>query len=104
MGRLSEYELAMNAVIEEAAEVTQVLCKVKRFGLDSKSPSGGTNLDDLNKEIGDLLGAIDFLIEQEPRLDLIKIASIAAAKKPRLLYYNGLDVSPFADQDSLQTA
>ena len=49
-------------LIEECAEVIQVVSKVKRFGIDSEiGIFDETNRDQLEQEIGDLLTMIDLL-------------------------------------------
>ena len=49
-------------LIEECAEVIQVVSKVKRFGIDSEiGVFDETNRDRLEQEIGDLLTMIDLL-------------------------------------------
>lgn len=50
---------------EEAGEVVQAACKALRHGLTSCNPddaSDTTNAEHLNKEIGDLLAAVDIAI------------------------------------------
>jgi hypothetical protein len=53
-------------LMEEAAEVTQVITKILRFGYTS-SPllSDVTNAERLQREVADFLGIVDRLIELE---------------------------------------
>jgi hypothetical protein len=61
----AEYDLAKTIVIEEAGELIQVLCKIDRFGFDNHNPyTGDENPTLLAEEIGDLQGAIDWLIHE----------------------------------------
>ena len=48
---------------EECAEVTQVICKINRFGVGGWH-EGYTNLEKLEAEIGDLLCMVDLLVEK----------------------------------------
>lgn len=49
---------------EECAEVTQVISKCLRFGLESKHPNeGANNRDRLAIELGDLMCMVDLMIE-----------------------------------------
>jgi NTP pyrophosphatase (non-canonical NTP hydrolase) len=75
-------------LIEECAEVIQVVSKVKRFGIDSEiGVFDETNRDRLEQEIGDLLTMIDLLFvkgiineenilkAQQRKIDKLKIWS-----------------------------
>lgn len=49
---------------EECAEVTQVISKIFRFGLESKHPEQMlNNRERLEEEIGDLRAMIDLMVE-----------------------------------------
>jgi len=49
-------------LMEEAAEVIQVVCKIQRHGYESQHPGGGpTNRGLLEKELGDVLAALELL-------------------------------------------
>lgn len=58
-------EERLDLLIEEAAEVIQMACKIQRFGYDSSHPNYKDipNKQLLTKELGDLLFAIDLLVE-----------------------------------------
>lgn len=59
-----EYELAKTTTIEEGAELTQVLCKIDRFGFFNHNPyTGDENVTLLAEEAGDLYGALDWLLD-----------------------------------------
>ncbi|MDB4311966.1 hypothetical protein N9937_00910 [bacterium] len=65
--RFNDLGTNLTLLVEEAAEVQQIVCKIKRFGLGSYHPdkaSGRTNRKELNKEVGDFLCIVDILIEQ----------------------------------------
>ena len=50
---------------EECAEVSQVISKIHRFGLDSKPPtSNDKNIDILHKELGDMLCMVKICVEK----------------------------------------
>ena len=58
---------ALIIAAEECAEVTQQICKIIRFGLDTPyltAGDGTTNREQLEKEVGDLICMIDILFEQ----------------------------------------
>lgn len=91
MTKLTDLELAKTAVVEEAAEVTIEICKIERFGIDSVNPYGDgmSNRVNLAKEVGDLLGAIDFLREQIV-LDDAVIEGYRAKKPGQLRHFNDM--------------
>lgn len=92
--KLSHRELAQASVIEEAGEVLQALMKIKRFGLyamNPNDPEAGTNLTQLSVELGDLLGAIDFLRETHPELDEALILKNQQDRRRKLLSCNETD-------------
>jgi NTP pyrophosphatase (non-canonical NTP hydrolase) len=50
---------------EECAEVSQVISKIHRFGMDAQHPDTKEhNIDDLHKEVGDLLCMVELCIEK----------------------------------------
>ena len=50
---------------EECAEVSQIISKIHRFGLESKPPtSNDTNIDILHKELGDMLCMVKICVEK----------------------------------------
>jgi NTP pyrophosphatase (non-canonical NTP hydrolase) len=56
---------ALALLTEEGGEVIQAVAKILRHGIDSEHPdSGELNKDSLNKEIGDVLAAIDICFVQ----------------------------------------
>lgn len=65
-------EEAIVLLMEECGEVIQACSKILRHGLGSthpNSPLGPTNQDYLNKEVGDLMTAIDISIEENVLID-----------------------------------
>lgn len=74
----------LTILVEECAEVTQLACKIQRFGLNSSHPSDPTtNKQLLTSELGDLLAMINLLIEAS-EIDPIAVESAKAAKILRL--------------------
>lgn len=79
------HEEALTLLIEECAEVIQTVCKVKRFGADTKSPGANEkNGKMLTEELADLLAVIR-LAEQHRAIDLPNEGMIerAIARKQR---------------------
>lgn len=67
MIRFNNFGTNLTLLIEEACEVAQVACKIKRFGLGSYHPNKGrgfTNRAELQREIGDFLAIVDILTTQ----------------------------------------
>jgi NTP pyrophosphatase (non-canonical NTP hydrolase) len=73
----------LTILVEECAEVTQLACKIQRFGLDSYHPADPsiTNKELLVGELGDLLALIDLLVAEGQ----ISIEQIDAAKIAKIL-------------------
>lgn len=71
----------LTILVEECAEVTQLACKIQRFGLDSCHPNDPsiTNKELLIGELGDLLALIDILIS-EGKFDVEEINAAKVAK------------------------
>lgn len=85
---LNPIELALVGLTEERSEVVQVLCKIKRFGLDTLDPTDGESARlKLAKEVGDLLGCID-LLRLHVVLDADVIRHHRAEKPGKLLRLN----------------
>jgi len=69
---------------EECAEVIQNVSKCRRFGLENKYLNGaGTQRENLEKEVGDVLAMIDILIDQGV-LDSAALDVARANKKQKL--------------------
>ena len=64
--RFNNLNTNLTLLIEEACEVGQIACKIKRFGIGSCHPDKGklTNRHELNQEVGDFLAIVDILINQ----------------------------------------
>jgi NTP pyrophosphatase (non-canonical NTP hydrolase) len=61
----SKIEEALGILQEECAEVIQNVSKCRRFGLENEYLNGvGTQRENLEKEVGDVLAMIDILIDQ----------------------------------------
>ena len=74
---------ALIITAEECAEVTQQICKIIRFGLDTPyvtAGDGSTNREQLEKEIGDLMALIDILQKQ----DVISYAAVERASEAKI--------------------
>lgn len=68
MRDLTAYELELLGILqEECAEVIQVISKIRRFGLNDfhpEDPDQTSNQTKLTTEIGDMVGVIEMLREQ----------------------------------------
>lgn len=74
-------------LFEEAAEVTQVIAKILRFGYASRNPHTGVAVADrLQTEVADFLGIVDRLIELE-LFSVDALAEGADAKQTKLENY-----------------
>ena len=61
---MTEQEEILCILQEECAEVSQVVCKIRRFGIDNMYTKGsGTQRENLTKELGDLQCMIDLCID-----------------------------------------
>lgn len=79
------HEEALTLLIEECAKVIQTVCKIKRFGPDTKSPGANEkNGKMLTGELADLLAVVR-LAEQHGTVDLPNERMIerAIARKQR---------------------
>jgi NTP pyrophosphatase (non-canonical NTP hydrolase) len=54
-------EEIMTILQEECAEVIQIICKIRRFGIDQVYLDQGSNRERLTSEVGDLQAMIDLL-------------------------------------------
>lgn len=79
---------------EEAGEVVQAIGKILRHGYESEPPGGGlANREYLEREVGDLLGVLDLMVERGDLNDL-SIAKYRREKQPRMgkyLHHQRLD-------------
>lgn len=85
---------------EECAEVIQAVCKTLRHGYESTNPKTGspeTNRQMLEREIGDLLHALDRCVTTND-LDRTAIAERAASKPKRILPYLHHQAEPPAQE------
>jgi NTP pyrophosphatase (non-canonical NTP hydrolase) len=81
---------ALGILQEECAEVIQNVSKCRRFGLENEYLNGqGTQRDNLEKEIGDVLAMIDILVDQGI-LDSVQLEKAALAKKDKLKKWSKL--------------
>jgi NTP pyrophosphatase (non-canonical NTP hydrolase) len=81
---------ALGILQEECAEVIQNVSKCRRFGLENEYLNGqGTQRDNLEKEIGDVLAMIDILVDQGV-LDSVQLEKAALAKKDKLKQWSKL--------------
>lgn len=93
--KLSPAEIERLALlIEEAAEVQAIACKVLRHGYGSHNPDdakAGNNRRQLAKEIGDLRYAIDLMVAfgDVPQEGIHIGRSSAEHKKPQYLHHQG---------------
>ena len=84
-------EEALIILQEECAEVIQNISKIKRFGLDQAYEGQESNRIRFQKEVGDVLALVDYLIEHDilDHVSLLqcKIDKINKLKKFSNLYY-----------------
>jgi NTP pyrophosphatase (non-canonical NTP hydrolase) len=91
-------ELNLHLLSEECSEVIQIICKIKRFGLDFKHPrTGETNLTELEKEIGDVMAIVAILL-QNGQVSGANVDEYAHAKLHKLEKYYGMQDSIYPDQ------
>lgn len=69
-------EEIMTILQEECSEVIQIICKIRRFGLDEEYLNWGSNRERLAVEVGDLQAMIDLLQIH----DIVSIESVDRAK------------------------
>lgn len=81
-----QYELSILG--EECGQLIQVVGKTMRFGYEtySDSETKETNLDCLHKELGDILGAIDFAVERG-LLDREQLVTQQFTKRKELMQF-----------------
>ena len=61
---MNKIEHLLACLTDECAEITQAADKALRFGLDDQRPGGETdNRMDIEREINDLVGVIELLVE-----------------------------------------
>lgn len=83
----AEQKELLICLFEEAAEVTQIVAKILRFGYASSNPcSGSSNADLLLTEVADFLGIVDRLVELQ-LFSADKLAIGVEAKLARLENY-----------------
>jgi NTP pyrophosphatase (non-canonical NTP hydrolase) len=83
---------ALIIAAEECAEVTQQICKIIRFGLDTPYVTAGdgtTNREQLEKEVGDLICMLDILFEQGI-IDSNNVTRAEIAKREKLAKWSRL--------------
>ena len=83
---------ALIITAEECAEVTQQICKIMRFGLDTPyltAGDGTTNREQLEKEVGDLMCMIDILIENGI-IDSVGVTLAENSKREKLRKWSHL--------------
>lgn len=76
---------------EECAEVIQNISKIKRFGLDQTYEGQESNRIRLQKEVGDVLALVDYLIEQGT-LDNVTLLQCKVDKINKLKKFSNLYV------------
>ena len=60
---MTKLEEVLTITQEEAAEVIQAISKCRRFGLDNSHKDGGTQKDNLTREVGDIYCMLELLCE-----------------------------------------
>lgn len=89
LGQFNNTEENLDILQEEAAEIIQIISKIKRFGFYSTYPQDDTsNLSHLHQEIGDLQAMVDVLIDQG-YIDITDLSHRRELKLNKLAnYYN----------------
>ena len=81
---MTEQEEILCILQEECAEVSQVICKIRRFGIDEINyNSNKSQQETLEEEIGDLWCLIDIAIERK-MLDLDRVYQAKQNKRKKL--------------------
>lgn len=76
---------------EEAAEIIQIVSKIKRFGLYSTYPQDETtNLSHLHQEIADFQAMVDVLTDHG-YIDLAELSRRKERKLDKLAHYYGAE-------------
>jgi len=83
---MTREEEILTVLQEECAEVSQMVCKIRRFGIDETHlKEGGSNRERLTEEVGDLQAAIDLLklhnVVNEHDVELAKHRKFEKLKK-----------------------
>ncbi len=96
MSNLSESELERLALLaEEAAELIQAIGKIIRHGYEFNNPDrveDGTNREQLEAEIGDVLYSIELMHENDD-IDKWSVEAgcdLAIEKKPKYLHHQSI--------------
>ena len=87
---MTEQEEILCILQEECAEVSQVVCKIRRFGIDEINyHSNKSQQETLEDEIGDLLCLIDIAIERK-MLNLDRLHQAKANKREKLKTWSNI--------------
>ena len=91
MNNMTREEEILTVLQEECAEVSQMVCKIRRFGIDETHlKEGGSNRKRLTEEVGDLQAAIDLLklhnIVNEHDIELAKQRKFEKLKRWSKIY------------------
>lgn len=79
----------LTILVEESAEVIQSVCKILRFGYESKNPfleGAVTNREDLERELGDFENIVDMMVVAKD-IRANKIAIQKALKAEMISYW-----------------
>jgi len=87
---MTEQEEILCILQEECAEVSQVVCKIRRFGIDEINyHSNKSQQETLEDEIGDLLCLIDIAIERK-MLNLDRLYRAKQNKREKLKKWSNI--------------
>ena len=90
---MTEQEEILCILQEECAEVSQVVCKIRRFGIDEINyHSNKSQQETLEDEIGDLLCLIDIAIERK-MLNLDRLHQAKANKREKLKTWSNIQLT-----------
>ena len=87
---MTEQEEILCILQEECAEVSQVICKIRRFGIDEINyNSNKSQQETLEEEIGDLWCLIDIAIERK-MLNLDRLYQAKQNKREKLKKWSSI--------------
>lgn len=90
---LNDRELSEVGVLEEGQELAIEICKAQRFGWHAANFLNGTTpMERFAGELGDLLGCLDFFIDEHPEISLYAglVQSRMRNKRAKLKHFNDL--------------
>ena len=82
---MNKAEYLLVCLTEEAAEISQAVCKIQRFGPDnSETSTTKTNIEQLTTEVNDLVAILELLSEEGVILPNLYCKEQVELKKKKL--------------------